>query len=585
MMAGVGCQRPGVHTLQTATLIVGNSSQTAGDPTAVTTINPGTGNAEICAADGAGGPQPLIPPPGFAGVCNNTPQAGESIFNDFAAGPTYAFNFFSGVCLQEFSRGLGVPYTATLNVSPNQNGLYQYNVCSFPATALPAAGSHFATTDQLPPTVTVNGSGLSSSHGWPQLLVYDSTAAVVGDATASSVASDGSSVTFPFPAAISGGSLPSNTYMFAVKNFTSGGFQVPTATYFSLGGTVALSGAFGIDAGEITVAGWQCTPGTRGQRCAPGSLISFSSTNPVPIVTQYYANQAVFNGYTLATGSEPVAVRLYGSATITICSTATCQEHRTQPANAIVANSGSNTVTILNLVNHAVVTNVAVGTQPMGLTVNSAGTKAYVANYGSNSVYEIDLSTSTVSRTASVGSGPQSVAMDPGGSAVWVGGAGYLEKVDLTSFTVVSSVSVNGSVSSLAASNQQNELVYTLVHGCCSGSSNAAVTEYSLSSSSSKGTYASMSASAYAAYTMNGTLPTPSAIPGATQVSVQWGNGLAASATPTGFVIYDLVSHQQLMATSTATPVRGIASDPNNTVVYFTTPDSNKYITVPLPHL
>jgi hypothetical protein len=59
---------------------------------------------------------------------------------------------------------------------------------------------------------------------------------------------------------------------------------------------------------------------------------------------------------------------------------------------------------------------------------------------------------------------------------------------------------------------------------------------------------------------------------------------MAASATPTGFVVYDVVSHQQLMTGNTPTPVRGIASDPSNTTVFFTVPDTNEYIVVPLPH-
>jgi hypothetical protein len=83
---------------------------------------------------------------------------------------------------------------------------------------------------------------------------------------------------------------------------------------------------------------------------------------------------------------------------------------------------------------------------------------------------------------------------------------------------------------------------------------------------------------------MNATLPNPAVSPGATQVSSQFGNAFAASATPTGFVIYELVNHQQIMTAATPTPVRGIASDPNNSMAYFAVPDGNELITVPLPH-
>jgi DNA-binding beta-propeller fold protein YncE len=220
----------------------------------------------------------------------------------------------------------------------------------------------------------------------------------------------------------------------------------------------------------------------------------------------------------------------------------------------------------------------------MAVALNSGATKAYVANYGSGTLSEVDLSSLTVSRTATIGTASQSVAMDPSGSAVWVGGANYLKKVDTGTFAVTATVPVVGAVTSIAASKGQNELAYTLVNGCCSGASSYAANEMRVSDFSNQGNHASSTASPYAAYTMNGTLPTPAVIPSATQVSAQFGNAFAASATPTGFVIYELVGHQVIMTGTTATPVRGIASDPNNWVAYFAVPDSNQLISVPLPH-
>jgi len=241
-------------------------------------------------------------------------------------------------------------------------------------------------------------------------------------------------------------------------------------------------------------------------------------------------------------------------------------------------------VSIVDLVAQSTTATLAVGTQPMALALNSGATKAYVANYGSGTVSEIDLSTLAVTRTATVGTAPQSIAIDPSGSSLWVGGAGYLKKVDLGTFGIISTQVVSGAVTSLAASTQLNELAYTTVSGCCSTGSNYAAAELQLASMSALAPHAVSAASPYAAYTMNGTLPSPAVIPGATQVSAQFGNSFAASATPTGFVIYELVNHQEIMSGTTATPVRGIASDPNNWVAYFAVPDSNQLITVPLPH-
>jgi YVTN family beta-propeller protein len=227
--------------------------------------------------------------------------------------------------------------------------------------------------------------------------------------------------------------------------------------------------------------------------------------------------------------------------------------------------------------------------------LKSDGTRAYVANYGSGTVAEIDLTTQTSGRTISVGSNPQSLTMDPAGNAVWVAGQSYIKKIDLTTFTVTATQSVAGTVTSVATSNQQNTLVYSLVNdgaffatsgGSQSGQSSSTYTvqELHLGDLTNGVSYGASLAVPYSTYTMNGTLPNSTLAPGATQVSAQWANGMAASATPTGFVIYDVVNHVELMRGTTATPVRGIASDPNNWVVYLTTPDSNSYITVPLPH-
>ncbi|MBI1739297.1 MAG: hypothetical protein HYR57_00195 [Candidatus Koribacter versatilis] len=367
--------------------------------------------------------------------------------------------------------------------------------------------------------------------------------------------------------------------MFAVKNMTGSGgqFKIVDFTYYIVGGNPALSSAFGVDAVDITRQNTWCNPRT-------GICTTTTSTWAFPILTQYYSNQVtnwVSGGTSIAVGSEPVAVKTYGQYT----KTADPHNKDTGPGYAIVVNAGSNSVSIVSFQNSNALANITVGTQPMAVALNSGATLAYVANYGSNTLSEVNLSTRTVSRTATGLPGAQSVAMDPGGSYVWVGGTNNLYKVSLSTFAVVGTYPVSGTVTSLAASNAQNELVYTLVQNCCSGSSTYSANELKLANMSQPGVYSQMSASAYAPYTMNGTLPSAASLPQATVVSKQFGNGMAASSTPTGFVVYDLVSHQQIMSGTTPTPVRGIASDPLNTTVYFTVPDSNQYIVVPLPHL
>jgi YVTN family beta-propeller protein len=380
-------------------------------------------------------------------------------------------------------------------------------------------------------------------------------------------------------------------YYLANTNVTSSGGQVfANASYLAVGGTTTLSGVFGVDAGDIVATTTTCTPlQSNGEpiadECEPGTTQTYTTTAPTPVFTEYYANKVSYKGNTFAVGSEPVAVKQYGLALVTNPNLYYYKVTTSQPAKAIVANLGSNTVSILDLVNTDVVSTITVGTQPIALAVNAGGSMAYVANYGSGTLSEVNLSTYSVSRTATGLTGAMSVAMDPSGSYVWVGGANYVSEVSLSTFAVVKTVPVSGTVTSLAASNAQNELVYTLVQNCCSASSTYAANELSLSNLSTPGSYAHAAASQYAPYTMNGTLPSAAVLPQATNVvSARFSNGMGASSTPTGFVIYDLVSHQQLMTGNTPTPVRGIASDPDAMFAYFTLPDSNEYIAVPLEY-
>jgi YVTN family beta-propeller protein len=419
----------------------------------------------------------------------------------------------------------------------------------------------------------------STTYGEPQLRVYVGgvSPGFVSSASASGVVS-GSSATFPFPTQSNGSPLAQGFYALVNEDSGAGGIPVwVNSSYLAVGGSTTLSSAFGVDAGDVT--GLTCVVVSGKPSCR--TLVPTTA----PAFTQYYSGDITYKGKTITVGSEPVAVRLYGSYTseTTVGSTTTTT---TGPAYAIVANSGSSSVSIVSFSTNTDVANIAVGAQPMALTLNSApatATYAYVASYGNSSLAEVDLATKAITRTVTGLSGALSVAMDPSGSYVWVGGNNYLYKVSLSTFTVAGNVPVSGSVTSLATSSAQNELVYTVVQNCCTSSSTYAANELALANLSNPGTYAHAAATPYAPYTMNGTLPSAAVLPQASAVvSANFSNGMGASATPTGFVIYDLITHQQIMTGNTPTPVRGIASDPDCMFAYFTLPDSNEYIAVPL---
>ena len=63
-----------------------------------------------------------------------------------------------------------------------------------------------------------------------------------------------------------------------------------------------------------------------------------------------------------------------------------------------------------------VVSTIKVGVWPSGIAVNPAGTFAYVANSGSGSVSKINLATDTVVATIKVGGDPEGIAVNTAGT-------------------------------------------------------------------------------------------------------------------------------------------------------------------------
>jgi YVTN family beta-propeller protein len=474
---------------------------------------------------------------------------------------------------------------ATVNVTP-ENPNVEW-VC---APAITPASPQFSIFGQSPSTITIGSSGLSSAYGLPQLNVYDSTPKLVSQSFATSVSPDGAAATFVFPKITSSGaSLPSGVYGFNLWNKNSSGTYLDQGVNFLSVGTNDTSKAtpYGVDGADVTTWTWWCTPGTRGQRCA-GSSSSSTVTAPAPILTLSSANEAIYNGHTFVTGTQPVAVKLYGSAKVWVSNTPTFMQTRTGPSQAIVANFASGSVTILNLVSNAVTTTIAVGAQPSEVTIKADATKAYVANYGSSSISEIDLGSNTQSRVASVGVQPAGLAMDPGGTALWVGGSNYISKLDLATFSVIQTFSVSGQVTSLAVSAGQNSLVYTTV-ATAGGSTTFQAQQAAVANAAIQGTYAhyTMSSSTPYAQAITSGGPAPGAsgwlASGGALVSANYGNGLAVVGTPTGFALLDLVHRTTVMQGNTPSAVHGIATSPAQGIVYITAPDSNSFITVPLP--
>ncbi len=87
---------------------------------------------------------------------------------------------------------------------------------------------------------------------------------------------------------------------------------------------------------------------------------------------------------------------------------------------AYVTNSGTNTVTILDIATGSQVGSIPVGDAPLKIALSPDGRRAFVTNFGSNTVSVIDVVAKTVVQTIEVGLNPFGLAVSPDGTKLYV---------------------------------------------------------------------------------------------------------------------------------------------------------------------
>ncbi len=105
---------------------------------------------------------------------------------------------------------------------------------------------------------------------------------------------------------------------------------------------------------------------------------------------------------------------------------------------AVVANSGCNNVSLIDLTNGAVKQSIAVGTSPLGVAVNSRLGLAVVSNNGSSNASVLDLNQGTLKTSVTVGTSPSGVAINPASGIAYVtnSGSNTLGAIDLNAATL-----------------------------------------------------------------------------------------------------------------------------------------------------
>jgi YVTN family beta-propeller protein len=114
---------------------------------------------------------------------------------------------------------------------------------------------------------------------------------------------------------------------------------------------------------------------------------------------------------------------------------------------AYVTNSGSNTVSVINVATKTVVANVPVGLTPEKLAITPDGAFVYVPNYGAASVSVIATATNSVVATVRVGINPYEAAITPNGTYVYVTnlGSGNVSVIATATNTLVDTITLGAS--------------------------------------------------------------------------------------------------------------------------------------------
>lgn len=139
-----------------------------------------------------------------------------------------------------------------------------------------------------------------------------------------------------------------------------------------------------------------------------GNANTFNWVNDTPGIGLAASGTGNIASFTAVnTGSSPV------TATITVTPLST--------GYAYIANSISNSVSVINTATNLVVSTIPVGQNPTGLSVSPDGKAVYVANQRSNSISVISTATNMVTATiTTTGQSPTTIAVSPDGKYLYV---------------------------------------------------------------------------------------------------------------------------------------------------------------------
>ncbi len=206
------------------------------------------------------------------------------------------------------------------NVLMSNKGAFVWD-CEHFDSSLPGASTRLVIQDSTPSTLTLWSTQhpLSTAHGMPRLQLYNPDRSIAASVNASSVASDGTNATFPFPTLPNGTKLPANLYGGTILNKNaSGGYNYADFNFFSIAAHQSFDKPFGVAASFSNTSYQYCSTSDmyRDGSCAGSTeCTSNSSPSQFPVVSLYSQNTVIVGSTAIPVGLNPTTVVTYGEET------------------------------------------------------------------------------------------------------------------------------------------------------------------------------------------------------------------------------------------------------------------------------
>jgi len=132
--------------------------------------------------------------------------------------------------------------------------------------------------------------------------------------------------------------------------------------------------------------------------------------------------------------------------------------------NAYITNAGANTISVIDVTTHALVTTIPVGQAPEWASVTPDGSKVYIANHNSDNVSVINALTNTVIATIPVGPNPICIALNSDATLAYVSNSNFHEfsgsvsVIDTKTNTVINTFSIQDNPNDIALSKDGTKL-------------------------------------------------------------------------------------------------------------------------------